>query len=1761
MFLKNHRWLWVFVVFAITLVFPIVSPISTQAQASFNALLQDMRFLNKEEVEAILFFNAFSDNEDFTKHALSDDQIASICAFDCDKFGINFATGFDSSFDNASWNSANDNNLKWALQIADRSDWRSVATTVVDKTKDGFSIIVRFGIADKDGIPNGIGFTEDPQLVINFLAQVANNTNGTEFYAIAGPNEPDLESWAHGCGVAPKQDSPEATRQGWYDCVGPKLAAFMNKVCDAKISGVIPNNVKLLTPAFNGTSYTFEPLLTSMRDSGARFNDGCFEGMAMNMYPDNNTIQNIWENQHVDDWFEELRLKAIFITETGPINNALFKGERNTDVPQNSRANPNLIQDNKNTDDYHYISPILGLYPPAARNVGVIRDSLANQGYQAYCATPTYTILPQAGGDIERFIENVRAGLQSPRSVSVDSNEIVDYTKAETPIFRDTERKAYLKSDLEEFFGYRELTQEPYSQTEIESGAVNSLLSDFQKCSKTIDALEAQKDMCNKLAVAPNLNCALYYTSVPGTVIDVGDLLAQYQAYKGNKTEDQVCHEVASGADGVTDEFRTAMLNTSLHLEEAYRIAFLVGVVEQKPVKSDMFFNFFSHSDQANPRDEVVVLSFKIPDIGTNKGSIWKTEDVTAPNGDVLYEKVAQDNNGRKLEEVESGHTFWDDVMTLTRNVLIPRRITEKFDIAGSDLREKIRSAAAAATGQAAGSLIFCINGQAPDGKGSAACKNEAVKAVVDIINGFWQDPDLKPQVSCDNLSFEQTNEIGDSAKLGPIGDNNKFQFRYGEFILQNLWDINGTDQPFNTIFQVNPNAWPIKNCAVGGQGKSSTGDCTTITFYLVYPMGYDLDTLEYVMSRTFLTQAQYDIASQDPEIKERFNVFKDKTEFTADTETEEFTDFLEGCDTNSSGFCEYPTKEFTLTVKSSQGPALFYGARFGYWVHEIQKNFNRLESLAHKYLRNCATTEEFLLDQCGGITQDLHYNQKSYCEAKPEASRIVRDVTNADVSRVQFRRILPNGGTITIPDEDNPFMNKAGEIGCTLQMAVRAVDSATLLLSGGKDIVPNNPGNVLGCVGKFSAAKRIIIKRLPPNFGAAQKAIDPTWKPGTDDPAWDTADFMLTKGGSASEIQYKWSFTPGYYLVNIYVKDDEICMSTKTWVMKDGKEINQKTGYVVDFTDTDASSCGKGACIDANLQSAMEGGGPVYDADGNILYTIEHANDFIQDSYGCLLSFDYNIIDNNNSCGGGRKHECGDTEVFGVNCGYWPSMINKMKSGSDEILAKGLRIYQAIYGRTPKADRSNHTCTHGDNPVFGNTLVVRDCETYSNSLDSVRVFGELIGFSVNWHDPNDNRPKQFIIPDKSLWEEILKAKEKHGCDPWLVLALASAEGENEDYRNDAVPDQDQTQSMFWMNTGRWERWTQTDVANKQACEKHQPSTFDASIVNGRRPNDVQAQVDTACRIVLYTGIQKYPNDLAAFQKAFGGSVDENNDAEGWRKNDEEARYVWEFWQKGRTAQKVAAVAQPANWPPTACDGSSRNNITPPGVQPVVGTGESVKRQLLGTAPTVDPTNPQQFKRSDFQSDDAYNYAFKSLVADWVKFTNYYAPTALPATGKITYQGITKTNESLMNHYKYKDLSENTLVNCEYPLSGTTVEEMWQTRQAQAESNGSSKAVGCGAMLRLGDIYFRGTNGAKDKLRYVWIKPESGFFSTEPFGPVAVMDVAAENDLGGIYQRQGGEFIGDIDYFSFRMLFSYYDGNGWNGPQSVIVCDTREQCL
>ena len=599
--------------------------------------------------------------------------------------------------------------------------------------------------------------------------------------------------------------------------------------------------------------------------------------------------------------------------------------------------------------DLFYLQPISALLPPK-RSVEIIRKDLTSSGYEAYCAAEDIEIKPRynTSGLIARYLELYPDGI----NLAVDSVANANMTNAKIPIWRDVEGTKFLMSSLEEYFGFKDVYTQNPSYSELNSAPINSLLSQEQRCVQSAATLLATELMCEKLLVPGE--CALLAQRVPGVDKSIDevremmhDLMPDYR--EGGITEG--CADLYSTQTEQTPEiveFKEALQNVPLEINRSYRLAFLVVSIETlPPAKSgdvaSKIFNFFtSKTEDQTPLHEVLVVAFKIPDIATNKGG-----------GD------------------DAGSVYWNDPSYLTRNILLTQdQISDLEDVRRPEKRAQIGQLAAAAANQSAESRIYCYDGTHPTGDGTPACQNELGKAVVDIINGA--------AYGCDDKDTEPVVQINDYGGLGDPKDpyGKIYTDEWGNSLLLNLFGAGSnpdvthtvdntymdpqkasTTDPWyekiQTIWSINNTTWP------------PTQSQTKANYYLVYPMGFELQEIENVFINTFFTKKQIAAIEEENEILDGFPIIGAQMGISGGTASWDFPDPEKNCGTEAS---PSPCIEHvSIAIETENKGIGFLGAKLGFWLRQMQRSFNSTFTATHGYVSSCSTLEQFMLGQCTG--------------------------------------------------------------------------------------------------------------------------------------------------------------------------------------------------------------------------------------------------------------------------------------------------------------------------------------------------------------------------------------------------------------------------------------------------------------------------------------------------------------------------------------------------------------------------------------------------------------------------------------------------------------------------------------------------------------------------------------------------------------------------------------------------------------------------
>lgn len=612
---------------------------------------------------------------------------------------------------------------------------------------------------------------------------------------------------------------------------------------------------------------------------------------------------------------------------------------------------------------YYYLHPIKGVHPlstPMGKHVGIARDDLANQGYEPHCAAePTQIGLQYNTRDlIQRFIDLYPEGivLNTRSAYGINSEE------SNVSIFRDTRGKRYLTTSGEEYFGFKDVYNEDTFNRELSTAPINSLLAEEQKCIQAVRILRDTELMCERLQDPGK--CAPLGREIPGTEYTVSTLIGDVREAIPDYREGGIrtgCHRIYGTTDEKYEKVKKGIQNTPLNIDRSYRMAFLVASIENRAITEQ--FNFFSLKPEADPEHEVLVVGFKIPDIITNKGG-----------GE------------------ESGHTFFTDSATHTRDVLVPAWFkTGIYDVESQERRDKIRGAAEGAANQSMGDEIYCVigSGNTPEELGalvgSPACKDVLGKALVDIINGT--------PPSCDEVESEPARRIIETAHFIPPShqDGSRiFNLGYGfgndilRYLLQastNLAPIRphraqNRDNPFHTELRIDED-WTFP------------GETAEAKFYLVYPVGYELESVTEVLQHTFFTEEQIETLAEK-DTKDRFDTSgfrlgliggsvshtyqeKDLSQCESHEETRNWIDMPDGTTVPVPPYqvtiynCD---RTFSIAVKESgNGAVKILGAHLGFWTRNIQLALNTYFSHAHAYVESCETFEEYLTGTCkGGI-------------------------------------------------------------------------------------------------------------------------------------------------------------------------------------------------------------------------------------------------------------------------------------------------------------------------------------------------------------------------------------------------------------------------------------------------------------------------------------------------------------------------------------------------------------------------------------------------------------------------------------------------------------------------------------------------------------------------------------------------------------------------------------------------------------------------
>ncbi|MBI2309528.1 hypothetical protein HYU89_01395 [Candidatus Collierbacteria bacterium] len=188
------------------------------------------RTMSDGNIESALYFNALGDNPGFGGFRLSPDELRAITQGAPRRAGINSASPVNGGGGFAT--RVADLGLGWTLEIAyNPSDKDAVVSAFNTAIARGLTPILRICAGDACEF-------SDPAVYAQFLRDIAPRINGT-FWAIAGPNEPDIETWVSGT---------SSVQTDQFSFLGPIKKLVSDTVIDQK-------KTDLINAAVAGTAY------------------------------------------------------------------------------------------------------------------------------------------------------------------------------------------------------------------------------------------------------------------------------------------------------------------------------------------------------------------------------------------------------------------------------------------------------------------------------------------------------------------------------------------------------------------------------------------------------------------------------------------------------------------------------------------------------------------------------------------------------------------------------------------------------------------------------------------------------------------------------------------------------------------------------------------------------------------------------------------------------------------------------------------------------------------------------------------------------------------------------------------------------------------------------------------------------------------------------------------------------------------------------------------------------------------------------------------------------------------------------------------------------------------------------------------------------------------------------------------------------------------------------------------------------------------
>ncbi len=601
-----------------------------------------------------------------------------------------------------------------------------------------------------------------------------------------------------------------------------------------------------------------------------------------------------------------------------------------------------------------YLYKIDGMDPatlpnPPDRAVAIFGD-LVNQGYQAHCTTPSFTVAGKRSDQWQRYIELAREGRVPSVVFNIPSTIEYNFGGSQIPLWRNTqETDTAYRTSIEDFFGRKEVAQKladlSQREQEISSSMIYSKLNLEQQCQYQVHMLETIETMCNQLKDPSS--CALYQPIPDFENITTQSLLSTY------RSSGLTCEQIANSSALTTSqqEMANAIRNVPLYLDKAYRLAFLVVSAELKPdERPNAFFNFFTSLTTGFPmqQHEIRVIAFKIPDVATNKkrGEIYYDDPVQITRDLFQTEKQRADRIEKQEEEKiefrnKPPEGLWincqkpicnDDPLTKALVDIINR--TE-----GSDI--------------------------------SNACKVDAEDLKVDPASQLYSigNPLLPTGTSTgdttggtDTTSTTDTSSTSEgSGALSTLALTFKTNFDLVKNLIINPLEQKETPQKASFSF--------LSNLDPSIENEGTTAE---VTAYLVYPIGYDLEDIERTIAGYVFDLDQLAAFEARDDLNEYFEITGSTGVFQAESKSQPFSDPAQVCGTDPLTGLPLPCQSKTtvsLEAKDNNSGTRIHGGKLGFLMREMSKTAYQYRSGFWNFIDSCRSTEDFLLGRCSGQT------------------------------------------------------------------------------------------------------------------------------------------------------------------------------------------------------------------------------------------------------------------------------------------------------------------------------------------------------------------------------------------------------------------------------------------------------------------------------------------------------------------------------------------------------------------------------------------------------------------------------------------------------------------------------------------------------------------------------------------------------------------------------------------------------------------------